>query len=80
MKLPPQELKALINYYKDKNKIELMQILLINLDFEQQDVEQLISLCLENELFTALLYICGKGNDPDQFLAPLIRYFYLGQI
>ena len=52
--------------------------MIINLELEYVDTGNLIQLCLENELFTALIYICTRSNN--DFITPLNKMFSIYKV
>ena len=72
--MPNETLREVIYYYKDHNKPEVIQYLIINIDLESIDIGFLITLCIENQLYVPLMYICTRSDPPD-FMTPLVKMF-----
>lgn len=73
--VPNETFREIANFYKLKNKINIVELLIINLDIELLDPEFIISLCLEFYLCKALIYICNRlDND---FITPLVKMFMM---
>ena len=47
--------------------------MIINLDMKNMETGNFISICLENNLFTPLIYICNRVDD--DFITPLNKIF-----
>ena len=65
--------REIVTYYRDQDKLKVLQHLIINLDINSMDTGFIISLCLEQNLFTALIYICNRSDD--DFITPLVKMF-----
>ena len=72
--MPNETLREVIYYYKDHNKPDVLQYLIINIDLESIDIGFLITLCIENQLYVPLMYICTRSDPPD-FMTPLVKMF-----
>lgn len=73
--MPEAVLQNVVNYFKSKGKIELIQRLIVSLDLKKINSFPLINLCLELHFFKALIYICTIYNQ--DFMTPLIKIFNL---
>lgn len=69
--VPDDLLKTIITHYCLNGKSHLMQKLISNLDLSKQDCFILIHLCLEHNLYTALINVCA--NTEEDFLTPFIK-------
>lgn len=76
--LPEQTLQNIVLFYKNLNKLEIIQRLIVSLDLEKIDSFPLINLCLELHFFKALIYICTIYSQ--DFMTPLIKIFNLYEI
>lgn len=47
--------------------------MIINLDMKNVETGTFISICLENNLFTPLIYICNRADN--DFITPLNKMF-----
>lgn len=65
--------REIVCYYRDLDKLKVIQHLIINLDISSMDTGFIISLCLEHHLFAALIYICNRSDD--DFITPLVKMF-----
>lgn len=65
--------REIVSYYRDADKLKVVQHLIINLDINSMDTGFIISLCLEHHLFAALIYICNRSDD--DFITPLVKMF-----
>ena len=65
--------REIVTYYREKDKLKVLQHLIINLDINSMDTGFIISLCLEHNLFAALIYICNRSDD--DFITPLVKMF-----
>lgn len=65
--------REIVTYYREQDKLKVLQHLIINLDINYMDTGFIISLCLEHSLFAALIYICNRTDD--DFITPLVKMF-----
>ena len=72
--IPNDPFREIVTYYKDLGKSKVLQHLIVNLDIKSMDPGYIISLCLEYNLYTALIYICTRSSDND-FITPLVKMF-----
>lgn len=73
--VPNEAFIEIASYFNNKNKSRVIEMLIINLDLEIIDIEFTIRLCLDYNLFKALIYICNH-KDYD-FITPLSKMFNL---
>ena len=73
--MPELALQSTVNFFKNRNKLELIQRLIVSLDLKKVDAFPLINLCLELHFFKALIYICTIYCQ--DFMTPLIKIFSL---
>jgi hypothetical protein len=71
--IPNEPFREIVAYYRDQKKHKVLQQLIINMDINSIDTGYTISLCLEFNLYTALIYICTR-SDRD-FITPLVKMF-----
>lgn len=76
--MPEQTLQNIVLFYKNLNKLEIIQRLIVSLDLEKIDSFPLINLCLELHFFKALIYICTIYSQ--DFMTPLIKISNLYEI
>ncbi|KRX02804.1 WD40-repeat-containing domain [Pseudocohnilembus persalinus] len=58
--VPSHMFTEIIYFYKQQNKLSVLQKFIISLDINSIDVGYTIPLCLEAHLYTPLTYICAK--------------------
>lgn len=68
-------LQIIVSYFKNLNKMDIIQRLILTLDINKIDPLPLINLCLEMHFFKALIYICTMYNE--DYITPLIKIFGL---
>ena len=75
-------LREVINFYADNGKTSVTQKLIASLDLNKFGEEErdyfllsLVTICLEKNLFTALLYVCIKGTG--NFTLPFFTFWKL---
>ena len=73
--IPESVLQNIVNYFKKKKKMDLIQRLIVSLDLKKIDSFPLVNLCLELHFFKALIYICTIYDQ--DFMTPLIKIFNL---
>ncbi len=66
--------RDIVNYLKKREKVNLVQQLVINLNLSEIDAGMMISLCLEYKLFTSLIYISTRGEDKD-YITPIVKMY-----
>lgn len=76
--IPNEAFREIVNYYSQKGKTTVLEHLIINLDISSIDVGLTISLCMEHELLTGLLYVCTHIENPD-YLTPLTKMYGIYQ-
>lgn len=59
--IPPSVLKSLIGHFKDKGMEKRLEEMVCNLDSRTMDIDQITSLCKENNLYDALLYVWNQA-------------------
>ena len=71
--VPNDIFTEILYYYKQQDKLKVVQNLIVNLQLNQIDIGYTITICLELNLFTPLIYICTrKDND---FITPLYKMY-----
>ncbi|EAR91646.1 corvet complex core vacuolar protein (macronuclear) [Tetrahymena thermophila SB210] len=70
--VPNDYLKVVMNFYSSKGRYDVLQKLILNLDLTNLDISPLLVMCMEYDLYNALIYICAKSGD---FLTPLVKLF-----
>lgn len=68
--MPNEFLEVLMEFYSKKSRYDVLQKLILSLDLTALDISPLIVMCMEHDLFVALIYISTKSGD---FLTPLFR-------
>lgn len=59
--IPPSVIKSLIDHYRDKGLEKRLEEMICNLDSGTMDIDQITSLCKENNLYDALLYVWNQA-------------------
>lgn len=59
--VPPSVIKSLIDHYRDKGLEKRLEEMICNLDSSTMDIDQITSLCKENNLYDALLYVWNQA-------------------
>lgn len=59
--VPPSVIKNLIGHYRDKGLEKRLEEMICNLDSRTMDIDQITSLCKENNLYEALLYVWNQS-------------------
>lgn len=71
--IPPSVFKNLIGHYRDKGLDKRLEEMICNLDSRTMDIDQITSLCKENHLYDALLYVWNQAlNDYTSLLLELL--------
>jgi len=73
--IPNEPLRDLVKHYISKRKIDVLQYLIVNLSLNDIDMDYVITICMEYNLLTALLYLCShrEGVEGSDFLTPIAR-------
>lgn len=72
--IPNEPFREVVNFYTEKKKVDVLQYLIINLSLEDMDIDFAISVCMEFNLLSALMYLCShKENETPDFLSPIAR-------
>ena len=79
--IPNEPFRDIVNYYSEKDKVSVLQYLMINLEMHDLDLDFAISLCMDYNLLTALLYLCShkSGAEGPDFMTPIARALSLYQ-
>lgn len=59
--MPPSVVKDLIGHYAEKGREKRLEEMICNLDSRTMDIDQITSLCKENNLYDALLYVWNQA-------------------
>jgi hypothetical protein len=71
--IPREALKDVIYHLKANRKLQTLKQLIINLDTTALDPGQIISICIEYNLFTPLIYISPRVDD--DYFTPIAKMF-----
>lgn len=76
--LPPEILRRMADFYRDKGKLHIIEFLLLQLKFESGneapiEVDSTIRICIDFRMFLALINICVKCEE--DFITPLVMLF-----
>ncbi|XP_050385748.1 uncharacterized protein LOC126802206 [Argentina anserina] len=67
--LPPEIMQALVEHYSHKGWVQRVEQCVLHMDISSLDFNQVVRLCREHGLYSALVYLFNKGlND---FISPL---------
>ncbi|KAK7292879.1 hypothetical protein RJT34_15734 [Clitoria ternatea] len=75
--LPPEIMQELVEYYSTKGWLQRVEQCVLHMDISSLDFNQVIRLCREHGLYSALVYLFNKGLD--DFRAPLEELFTVFQ-
>ncbi|KAL2336271.1 hypothetical protein Fmac_010717 [Flemingia macrophylla] len=67
--LPPEIMQELVEYYSNKGWLQRIEQCVLHMDISSLDFNQVVRLCREHGLYSALVYVFNKGLD--DFRAPL---------
>ena len=70
--IPSEQLRSVIIHFCSIGKSSLVQKLIYSLDLSQQEPFNLIHLCLEHDLYSALIYVCT--NTDENFITPFVKH------
>lgn len=71
--LPPEIMQELVKYYSTKGWLQRVEQCVLHMDISSLDFNQVVRLCREHGLYSALVYLFNKGLD--DFRAPLEELF-----
>ncbi|KAG5009010.1 hypothetical protein JHK87_017525 [Glycine soja] len=71
--LPPEIMQELVEYYSTKGWLQRVEQCVLHMDISSLDFNQVVRLCREHGLYSALVYVFNKGLD--DFRAPLEELF-----
>ena len=79
--IPNEPFRDIINFYSERDKVNVLQYLMINIQMHDIDLDFAISLCMEYNLLTALFYFCchKTGAEGPDFITPIARALSLYQ-
>ena len=79
--IPNEPFRDVVNYYSEKDKVNVLQYLMVNIEMHDLDLDFAISLCMDYNLLTALLYLCSHkdGSEGPDFMTPIARALSLYQ-
>lgn len=73
--LPPSVFKNLIGHYREKGLEKRLEEMICNLDSRTMDIDQITSLCKENNLYDALIYVWNEAlGDYTSLLLELLDF------
>ncbi|XP_078448390.1 transducin family protein / WD-40 repeat family protein isoform X2 [Wolffia australiana] len=61
--LPPEIMQALVEYYSSKGWLQRVEQCVLHMDISSLDFNQVIRLCREHGLYSALIYLFNRGLD-----------------
>ncbi|KAK9145826.1 hypothetical protein Sjap_005729 [Stephania japonica] len=67
--LPPEIMQALVEHYSKKGWLQRVEQCVLHMDISSLDFNQVVRLCREHGLYSALIYLFNKGLD--DFKTPL---------
>ncbi|XP_061336462.1 uncharacterized protein LOC133283598 isoform X2 [Gastrolobium bilobum] len=71
--LPPEIMQELVEYYSSKGWLQRVEQCVLHMDISSLDFNQVVRLCREHGLYSALVYLFNKGLD--DFRTPLEELF-----
>ncbi|MCO5587402.1 hypothetical protein L7F22_041351 [Adiantum nelumboides] len=67
--LAPEVMQGLVEYYRQMGWLQRVELCVLHMDIASLDFNQVVKLCRENRLYSALIYLFNKGLD--DFKSPL---------
>ncbi|MQM01056.1 hypothetical protein Taro_033804, partial [Colocasia esculenta] len=61
--LPPEIMQALVEHYSNKGWLQRVEQCVLHMDISSLDFNQVIRLCREHGLYSALIYLFNRGLD-----------------
>jgi len=80
--VPNEPFREMVKYYTEKERISVLQYLMVNIEMRGIDIDYAINLCMEYNLLTALFYFCSHRENSQggaDFLTPIVRALTLCQ-
>jgi len=80
--IPNEPFREVVKYYTEKDRISVLQYLMVNIEMRGIDIDYAINLCMEYNLLTALFYFCSHrevSQGGADFLTPIVRALTLCQ-
>lgn len=75
--LPPEVMQALVEHYSEKGWLQRIEQCVLHMDIGSLDFNQVVRLCREHGLYSALIYLFNRGLD--DFKAPLEELLAVAQ-
>ncbi|CAN6466278.1 unnamed protein product [Victoria cruziana] len=75
--LPPEIMQALVEHYSRKGWLRRVEQCVLHMDISSLDFNQVVRLCREHGLYSALIYLFNRGLD--DFRAPLEELLVVAQ-
>ncbi|XP_020519433.1 uncharacterized protein LOC18428491 isoform X2 [Amborella trichopoda] len=75
--LPPEIMQALVEHYSSKGWLQRVEQCVLHMDISSLDFNQVVRLCREHGLYSALIYLFNRGLD--DFKAPLEELLVVAQ-
>eukprot|EP01018_Ginkgo_biloba_P013146 Gb_27586 [translate_table: standard] len=75
--LPPEVMQALVEHYSRKGWLQRIEQCVLHMDIASLDFNQVVRLCREHGLYSALIYLFNRGLD--DFKAPLEELLAVAQ-
>ena len=74
--IPLEKMQVIFLFFQKMNRLDLIQQIILNYKLSKfEDTQQLLSICLEFNLFKACVFVSTIGNA--DFLTPLNRFVNL---
>lgn len=73
--MPDKSMRSIITFFQKNGKFDVIESLILSLDYKKTDICPMITLCLELHLLKALIYVSTVFSD--DFMTPLIKIFSL---
>mmetsp|Transcript_5309 Transcript_5309/g.4496 ORF Transcript_5309/g.4496 Transcript_5309/m.4496 type:complete len:386 (-) Transcript_5309:1931-3088(-) len=71
--IPNDPFREVINYFTEREKMDVLQYLMINLSLKDIDFDYTITLCMDKNLLTAIYYLFTHREDDPDFITPISR-------
>ncbi|KAJ8352337.1 hypothetical protein SKAU_G00238130 [Synaphobranchus kaupii] len=71
--LTPPVMRDLLSHFQDNGMMESVENCLVHMDITSLDIQQVVQMCWENQLYDAMIYVFNSGmND---YISPMERLF-----
>jgi len=70
--IPHSLLKRLIEYYKRRGKVDVLERVISSINLKGQDLEYLSNICITSKMFSAMMYVKNLKGNVHYYIDPIL--------